>query len=261
MPVNQLTVERAITDLLDCFTKQWSNALSRLVGSEQQITSKEMAAEDPNSEELWLTATLEGTITGEIALALSSADVQSLEGSLVPPDASAEGPAIEPANAVIEALRQAMTLALKDFQTHHGALVGQIKVTQAPIWTAAKTLHLESSSGQNPGVTVHVLYSPDLQVHEPDAHTSPRSEKQSSSSGDNLNLVMDAMLEVSLRFGQHQIRLADLAELGPGSVIELDRRVEEPVELVLGSKILARGEVMIVDGNYGLRVTELMDRS
>ena len=69
------------------------------------------------------------------------------------------------------------------------------------------------------------------------------------------------MLEVSLRFGQHQIRLADLAELGPGSVIELDRRVEEPVELVLGSKILARGEVMIVDGNYGLRVTELMDRS
>ena len=72
---------------------------------------------------------------------------------------------------------------------------------------------------------------------------------------------MNAALEVTLRFGQQSITLAKLAALGPGSVIELDRKVEEPIDLVLGDRVLARGEVMVVDGNYGLRVTELLDRS
>jgi flagellar motor switch protein FliN len=72
---------------------------------------------------------------------------------------------------------------------------------------------------------------------------------------------MDAGLEVTLRFGQRQMSLAKLAALGPGAVVELDQKVEEPIELILGGRVLARGEVMIVDGNYGLRVTELFERN
>jgi flagellar motor switch protein FliN/FliY len=48
-------------------------------------------------------------------------------------------------------------------------------------------------------------------------------------------------------------------ELTSGSVIELDRQVQEPADLLLGEKLIARGEVVIVDGNYGLRVTEVAD--
>jgi len=73
----------------------------------------------------------------------------------------------------------------------------------------------------------------------------------------NLKLVMDVELNVSLRFGQRQMPLRDVLELNNGSVIELDRMVDEPVELFLDGKLIARGEAVVVDGNYGLRVTEI----
>lgn len=73
----------------------------------------------------------------------------------------------------------------------------------------------------------------------------------------NLKLVMDVELNVSLRFGQRQMPLRDVLELTSGSVIELDRMVDEPVELLLDGKVIARGEAVMVDGNYGLRVTEI----
>ena len=73
----------------------------------------------------------------------------------------------------------------------------------------------------------------------------------------NLKLVMDVELNVSLRFGQRQMPLREVLELASGSVIELDRQVDEPVELLLDGKVIARGEAVIVDGNYGLRVTEI----
>jgi flagellar motor switch protein FliN len=73
----------------------------------------------------------------------------------------------------------------------------------------------------------------------------------------NLQLVMDVELNVTLRFGQRQLALREVLELASGSVIELDRHVEEPVELLLDGKVIARGEAVVIDGNYGLRVTEV----
>ena len=68
---------------------------------------------------------------------------------------------------------------------------------------------------------------------------------------------MDVELDLTLRFGQRILMLSEVADLTSGAVVELDRMVEEPVELLLGERVIARGEVVIVDGNYGLRVTEL----
>jgi len=86
---------------------------------------------------------------------------------------------------------------------------------------------------------------------------SPVSEPQ------NLRLIMDVELNLTLRFGQRILMLSEVADLATGSVVELDRAVDEPVELLLGERVIARGEVVIVDGNYGLRITEIapIDRS
>jgi flagellar motor switch protein FliN/FliY len=73
----------------------------------------------------------------------------------------------------------------------------------------------------------------------------------------NLDLVLDVELSVTLRFGRRQLTLREVLELTSGSVIELDRQVEEPVELILDGKVIARGEAVVIDGNYGLRVTEV----
>ncbi len=71
--------------------------------------------------------------------------------------------------------------------------------------------------------------------------------------------VIDVPLAVTLRFGQRHLTLREVLALATGSLVELDRQVEEPVELVLGDRLIARGEVVIVDGNYGLRVTEVIE--
>ena len=68
---------------------------------------------------------------------------------------------------------------------------------------------------------------------------------------------MDVELIVTLRFGQRQLALREVLELTSGSVVELDRQVDEPVELLLEGKVIARGEAVVIDGNYGLRVTEV----
>jgi len=73
----------------------------------------------------------------------------------------------------------------------------------------------------------------------------------------NLDLVMNVELNVTLRFGQRQLTLREVLELTSGSVVELDRQVEEPVELLLNGMVIARGEAVVIDGNYGLRVTEV----
>jgi len=68
---------------------------------------------------------------------------------------------------------------------------------------------------------------------------------------------MNVELNVTLRFGKRQLTLREVLELTTGSVVELDRQVEEPVELLLNGLVIARGEAVVIDGNYGLRVTEV----
>ena len=68
---------------------------------------------------------------------------------------------------------------------------------------------------------------------------------------------MNVQLGVTLRFGCRQMLLRDVLDLNAGAVFELDRKLEAPVDLLLDGRLIARGEVVVVDGNYGLRVTEL----
>ena len=73
-----------------------------------------------------------------------------------------------------------------------------------------------------------------------------------------LDLVLDVEVNVVLRFGTREMSLREILGLAAGSVVELDRNVEEPVDLLLDGKVIARGEAVIVDGNYGLRITEVI---
>ena len=72
-----------------------------------------------------------------------------------------------------------------------------------------------------------------------------------------LELLLDVELEAALRFGCRELLLGELLELGPGDVVELDRHASDPVDLIVGDKIVAQGEVVLVNGNFGLRVTEV----
>src|SRR2546421_5528249 len=73
----------------------------------------------------------------------------------------------------------------------------------------------------------------------------------------NLALLMDVQLPVAIRFGETEMLLEEIVKLGIGSVIELNSGIDQPVELVVNNRTLARGEIVTVDGFYGIRITEI----
>jgi len=82
-------------------------------------------------------------------------------------------------------------------------------------------------------------------------------EMQGPSAESNIGLLVDIDLDATLQFGAREMTLEEVLELGPGAVVELDRDVTEPVDLVVGDRIVARGEVVVVSGNFALRIIEV----
>ncbi len=77
----------------------------------------------------------------------------------------------------------------------------------------------------------------------------------------NLDLLLDVGVPVSAEVGRSQMTLDEILKLGPGSIVPLDKRADEPLDLRVNGKLVARGEVVLVDDVYGLRVTQILDPS
>ncbi len=75
-----------------------------------------------------------------------------------------------------------------------------------------------------------------------------------------MNLLLDVDLPVSISFGRTQLPMKDVIKLTTGSIVELNRSVNEPVEVLVNQCLIARGEVVVVDGNYGVRILEIASR-
>ncbi len=73
----------------------------------------------------------------------------------------------------------------------------------------------------------------------------------------NIDLLLDVELPVSVSFGTSEMQLKDVLKLGAGSVIELNKSVNDPVTIIVNHKPIAKGEVVMVDGNYGVRILEV----
>jgi len=73
------------------------------------------------------------------------------------------------------------------------------------------------------------------------------------------DLLLEIELDATLQFGSRELALKDVLALGLGDVLELNRHVNEPVDLVVGDRIVARGEVVIVEGNFALLVSEVAE--
>ncbi|MBM4061723.1 MAG: flagellar motor switch protein FliN [Planctomycetes bacterium] len=75
----------------------------------------------------------------------------------------------------------------------------------------------------------------------------------------NLDLLLDVEIPIAVEVGRAQMSLEDVLKLVPGSVVALDKKAEEPVDLRVNGKLVARGEVVLVDDSYGLRITQIVD--
>jgi flagellar motor switch protein FliN/FliY len=74
----------------------------------------------------------------------------------------------------------------------------------------------------------------------------------------NLDLILDIELPLWVRFGQTAMSLQALTKVGPGTTLDLERSPDDPVDVMVNNTVIARGEVVVVAGNYGVRVTEVV---
>ncbi len=73
----------------------------------------------------------------------------------------------------------------------------------------------------------------------------------------NIERLLDVEINVTVRFGKTEVPLRDVVRYGVGSMIELNRSVDDPVELLVNNYPFAHGEVVVIDGYYGVRITEI----
>jgi len=76
--------------------------------------------------------------------------------------------------------------------------------------------------------------------------------------GGNINLLMDVNMELTVELGRTKKSIKDILGMGEGTVIELDKLAGEPVDILVNGKLIARGEVVVIDENFGVRVTEII---
>jgi flagellar motor switch protein FliN len=92
------------------------------------------------------------------------------------------------------------------------------------------------------------------------AETPSEAPNQSVQGSKTLDLLLEVELPVSVSFGRAQLPLKDVIKLSTGSIVELNRSIIDPVEVIVNNCVIARGEVVVIEGNYGVRVTQIISR-
>jgi len=75
----------------------------------------------------------------------------------------------------------------------------------------------------------------------------------------SLDMIMDIEVPISVELGRTEMPIGEVLELGPGSIVELQKMASDSVDLLVNNKLIARGEVVIVDENFGIRITSIVD--
>jgi len=101
----------------------------------------------------------------------------------------------------------------------------------------------------------------DLEGSEEDIQDEEGAEdedEQEDSGNKSLDLILDIPLTVTVELGRNKMLINDLLQLGQGSVIELTKMVGEPLEVLVNQKLVARGEVVVVNEKFGVRLTDII---
>lgn len=100
-----------------------------------------------------------------------------------------------------------------------------------------------------------------MQIREPEFAEMSLGDKNSENGEQKLELLYDLQMPVSIELGRTNMIIRDILRLGRGSVIEFDKLVSEPVDVLINGKKVAEGEVVVIDKHFGIRITTLIDPS
>jgi flagellar motor switch protein FliN/FliY len=252
------------------YQRTWIDSAREVLG---QIAGTPFAAADTGSAQTqdpaapFMCFSVGAPLCGEQSISITAPDALQLSQLLMgePLEETAAFDA-DHREALAELFRQiagAAALAL-------GSKLGQeieVKLTgtERPAWLPLSTadFHVQLSSARTRGLSLHIQLSAELTAALQAAKGAPQEVKtatvrSASRHEPNVDFLRDVELNVTLRFGTRQVLLRDILEVIPGTVLELEQQIQEPVDLLVGKKVIARGEVVVIDGNYGVRITEVV---
>lgn len=222
---------------------------------------------DPIDPSWVVSCAFEGALTGTWSLYLASGDANGLAARVLMRETASES---EVTDALLEIMGQAVaSLVTKGTvpgltatatgagpaTAFPGAAVGGFACRIDDTLTVRIGCAFEASATMKPAPT-STETAPD--TARPSAVMTTRAASASKAPPDNLELILDIDMPLSVRFGEAILTLESLSRLGPGSLIELSREPDDPVDVLINGRLVARGEVVVVSGNYGVRVTEVV---
>jgi len=245
-------------DFANAFAASFAESLTQAVGRPLQL--KVLETPDLGSRPgppVHFRLTAGGGVRGECYIELYEPQAAELGSRILGKPAA--GYAEEHAEALKKAIEAAMPGVSAALSSEYGELTFEVDRVGELAFGGMLLVPLAVTAGEKSSIPVLLYFDGKLltalssQTMMKDASETAKSPADPA----NLKLVMDVELNVLLRFGQRELPLREVLDLTSGSIVELDRLVDEPVELLLDGKVIARGEAVIVDGNYGLRVTEI----
>ncbi|MGD0415524.1 MAG: flagellar motor switch protein FliN [Terriglobales bacterium] len=245
----------------------FQNVLTQISGQPAvfEISSQPLPATD---SDVWYTVVAGGAVHGEMSLRLPTASGTRLAQKLLSEtEPAAPGITVEHKEALEELLRQVAGLAATALAATAGGQVQlNLSASVAPSWSSDAIVCLQTPDQDGAFTSVEIQISPalaaELQPRAAPAQTSAEPSPASSTlppPSSSYGRLMDVGLDVKLRFGTRRMLLRDVLALSAGVVVELDNALHSPVDLLLDGRLIAQGEVVIVDGKYGLRVTSVVD--
>jgi flagellar motor switch protein FliN/FliY len=116
----------------------------------------------------------------------------------------------------------------------------------------------KSSASRNEGKISHLHSSTNDMTMAQKVEFSQLPTVAHEKTPSNIDLILDVNVEVTAELGRKTMYIKDILEIGPGSVIELNKLAGEPVDLLVNSKLLARGEVVVINENFGIRIIDIV---
>lgn len=263
------------------FCTVWAESFSGLLASLGVVSpiaeaSDPISAQAPTSQEFESLVCMRfsggGSLSGELLWVADKPAALRLSQLLMsePPNPAAEFASTQ-RDAFAELLRQVAGHTATAWKTRYGnviELVFQETVEPAPVTAQSSALRLVGE--QLSELSLRLLLNEELcaslssmpapappQERRVESVSSPPTISRTGTLPANLGLVLDVELEATIRFGEREMLLRDIFGLIAGAVVELNQMVNEPAELLVAGRLVARGEVVVVDGNFGLRVTEV----
>jgi len=252
------------------YIQLWSQAIAAVLSQVAGATftteaSAEGAADVPS--EVSIRFALGKTLAGEQAFTMGKSEALRFAQMLLSesPDPNAEFTK-DHVDALGELFRQiAGDVVVRWKASAQSEIELHFQNMEAAAWKPSSSVAFKIKGGE-PDLTIvthlsseveKALAAPQAPAPVAAASSAEPAKSRTEISDRNLDLLMDVPLNVKLRFGQRKLPLREVLDLNDGAVVELDQEIEDPAELILGDKVIARGEVVIVDGNYGLRITEV----